>query len=196
MARCGIIISRLSADSWLWSARLADPATGHVCNDRPLKAVRWEGSGLHLVRVYELDMPAGTLLVLTPAGMSSQGAGPWGGIHHVVRLGADGSLTRVLKEEAADELDPAGAEARLHRRLAHAAGLSLDVVRMRIREGHGYEAGTVIEWGGYWAIIERATARQVWARAPAYDEMTEAGLPVVRSDTPEAQAAAARIWGR
>ncbi|MFF8801253.1 MULTISPECIES: hypothetical protein [unclassified Methylobacterium] len=167
-----------------------------MCNDRPLRAARWEGAGLFLVGVYELDLPVGTLLVTTPAGMSSQGAGPWGGIHHIVRLGADGSLAHVPMADAADELDPAGAEARLHRRLAHAAGLSLDVTRLRMPEGHGLEADTVREWGGYWAIIERATARQVWARAPAYDEMTEAGLPVARSDTPEAQAAAARIWGR
>ncbi|MDQ0522434.1 hypothetical protein [Methylobacterium gregans] len=191
-----MLISRLSADSWLWTARLADPATGHVANDRPIRAARWEGAGLALVGVYELDAEPGTLLVTTRAGMSSQGAGLWGGGHVVHRLGADGSLPAIPTHVAADELDPAGAEARLHRRLAHAAGLSLDVVRMRMREGHGYEAGTVVEWGGYWAIIERATARQVWARAPAYDEMTEAGLPVVRSDTPEAQAAAARIWGR
>ncbi len=175
---------------------LADPATGHVCNDRPIRAVRWEGAGLSLVGVYELDADPGTLLVTTPAGMSSQGAGPWGGIHHVVRLGADGSLAPVPMDVAADELDPAGAEARLHRRLAHAAGLSLDVTRLRMPEGHGLEAGTVREWGGYWAIIEKATARQAWVRAPSYEDMTEAGLPVARSDTPEAQAAAARFWGR
>ena len=74
-----MFISHLTADSWLWTARLADPATGHVCNDRPIRAARWEGSGLSLVGIYELDLPVGTLLVTTPAGMSSQGAGPWGG---------------------------------------------------------------------------------------------------------------------
>lgn len=185
----------LSADRWLWIAEVGDRATGHVCNDRPLRAARYEGSGLNMIAVHEVDLPAGTLLVSTPAGMSSRGAGTWGGSHAVHRLGADGSLARVRVEEAADELDPAGAEARCHRRLAQAAGLGLETVRMRMIEGHGYEAGTCVEWGGYWAIIERATRLQVWARAPSYEEMTAAGLPIVRSDTPEAQAAAARIWG-
>ena len=190
-----MITAHLSAGRWLWTAELADRATGHVCNGRPLRAVRYEGQGLGLIAVHEIDLPAGTLLVTTPAGTSSRGAGYWCGSHAVHRLEADGSLARVRVEEAADELDPAGAEVRLHRRLALAAGLSLETVRMRVREGHGYEAGTAVEGSGYWAIIERATARQVWARAPSYAEMTEAGLPIMRSDTPEAQAAAARIWG-
>ncbi|SEP05033.1 hypothetical protein SAMN02799625_04547 [Methylobacterium sp. UNC300MFChir4.1] len=148
-----------------------------------------------MIAVHEVDAPAGTLLVSTPAGTSSRGAGYWGGSHAVHRLGADGSLTDVPMDAAADELDPTGAEARLHRRLALAAGLSLETTRLRMREGHGYEGGTCTEWAGYWAIIERATRLQVWARAPSYAEMTEAGLPIARSDTPEARAAAARIWG-
>lgn len=190
-----MITAHLSAARWLWTSELADRATGHVCNAFPLRAARYEGSGLNLVAVHELDIEAGTLLVSTPAGMSSRGCGPWGGSHAVHRLGADGSLANVLMDAAADELDPAGAEARLHRRLALAAGLSLETVRFRMREGHGYETGTAVQWSTYWAIIERATARQVWARAPSHEEMTAAGLPIVRSDTPEAQAAAARIWG-
>lgn len=148
-----------------------------------------------MVAVHEVDAAPGTLLVTTPAGTSSRGAGPWGGSHQVHRLGADGSLAHVLMEDAADELDPAGAEARLHRRHALAAGLSLETVRMRMRDGHGYEGGTCVEWGGYWAVVERASRLQVWARAPSYEEMIEAGLPIARSDTPEARAAAARIWG-
>lgn len=188
-----MIISHLIADSWLWTARLADRATGHVCNDKPLRAVRGEEAGLHLVGVYELDLPVGTLLVLTPAGMSSQGAGPWGGIHHVVRLAADGSLAHVPTHDAADELNPAGAEARLHWRLASAAGLGATPRRVRLGPGHGYEADTGTEWRGYWAIVERITAAQVWVRAPTLAEMLDAGLPAARSDTPEAQAAAARI---
>lgn len=190
-----MITARLPGARWLWTAELGDPATGHVCNGRPLRAARYEGAGLHLVAVHELDIEAGTLLVTTPAGMSSRGSGPWGGSHSVHRLGADGSLAHVREEEAADELDPPGAEARLHRRLALAAGLSLETVRLRMREDHGYEAGTCTEWAGYWAIIEKATPRQVWARAPSHAEMTDAGLPIARSDTPEARAAAARIWG-
>lgn len=195
MAICSMIIARLPSARWLWTAKLADAATGHVANDLPLRAARYEGTGLDMIAVHEVDAPPGTLLVTTPAGTSSRGAGPWGGSHRVVRLGADGSLTHVDMDAAADELDPAGAEARLHRRLALAAGLSLDTVRLRMREGHGYEGGTAVEWSGYWAIIERATARQVWARAPSHAEMLDAGLPIARSDTPEAQAAAARIWG-
>lgn len=190
-----MIIARLPADRWLWTSELGDRATGHVCNGRPLRADRYEGQGLGLIAVHEIDLPAGTLLVSTPAGMSSRGAGPWGGSHVVHRLGADGSLAHVPMDAAADELDPAGAVARLHRRLALAAGLSLETVRMRMREGHGYEGGTCTEWGGYWAVVEKVTARQVWARAPSHEEMTAAGLPIVRSDTPEARAAAARIWG-
>lgn len=192
---CSMITVRAPASRWLWTAELGDRATGHVCNAAPLRAARYEGQGLGLIAVHEVDLPAGTLLVSTPAGTSSRSAGYWGGSHAVHRLGADGSLARVREEEAADEMDPAGAEARLHRRLALAAGLSLETVRLRMREGHGYEAGTVVEWGGYWAIIERATARQVWARAPSHAEMTDAGLPIMRSDTAEARAAATRIWG-
>lgn len=133
-----MITAYLSASRWLWTAELADRATGHVCNGAPLRAVRYEGQGLGLISVHEVDLPPGTLLVSTPAGMSSRGSGPWGGSHAVHRLGADGSLARVRVEEAADELDPDGAEARLHRRLAIAAGLSLETVRLRMREGHGY----------------------------------------------------------
>jgi hypothetical protein len=144
----GMITARISADRWLWTAEMGDPATGHVCNGRPLRAARYEGAGLHLIAVHEINLPAGTLLITTPAGMSSRGAGPWGGSHAVHRLGADGSLARVLVEEAADQLDPAGSEARLHRRLALAAGLSLETVRLRMRDGHGYEGGTVVEWAG------------------------------------------------
>ena len=66
----------LSADRWLWTAEVGDRATGHVCNDRPLRAARYEGSGLNMIAVHEVDLPAGTLLVSTPAGMSSRGAGP------------------------------------------------------------------------------------------------------------------------
>ena len=190
-----MITTRLPADRWLWHVELGDRATGHVCNGVPLRAARYEGAGLNLVAVHELDIEAGTLLVTTPAGMSSRGSGPWGGSHAVHRVGADGSLAHVPMDCAADELDPPGVGARLHRRLALAAGLSLETVRMRMREGHGFEAGTVVEWGGYWAIIEKATTRQVWARAPSHAEMTEAGLPITRSDTQEARAAAARIWG-
>ncbi|CAA2155886.1 hypothetical protein MBRA_01507 [Methylobacterium brachiatum] len=190
-----MITAQLSAARWLWTAELGDRATGHVCNAFPLRPARYEGQGLGLIAVHEIDLPPGTLLVSTPAGTSSRGSGPWGGSHAVHRLGADGALVPVDMNDAADELDPAGSEARLHRRLALAAGLSLETVRMRMREGHGYEAGTAVEWSGYWAIIERATRLQVWARAPSYAEMTEAGLPITRSDTPEAQAAAARIWG-
>lgn len=190
-----MITVRIPAAHWLWTAELADRATGHVCNAFPLRPARYEGQGLGLIAVHEVDAAPGTLLVSTPAGTSSRGAGPWGGSHRVHRLGADGYLAHVPTEVAADELDPNGAEARLHRCLALAAGLSLETVRMRMREGHGYEAGTCVEWGGYWAIIERATARQVWARAPSHAEMTDAGLPIAPSNTPEAQAAAARIWG-
>ncbi|MGE8129110.1 hypothetical protein ACQKQD_19245 [Methylobacterium sp. NPDC080182] len=190
-----MITVRTPASRWLWTAEVGDRATGHVCNGAPLRAARYEGQGLGLIAVHELDIEAGTLLVTTPVGMSSRGSGPWGGSHAVHRVGADGSLARVREKEAADEMDPAGAEARLHRRLALAAGLSLETTRMRMREGHGYEAGTCVEWAGFWAIIERATARQVWARAPSHAEMTDAGLPIARSDTPEARAAAARIWG-
>lgn len=190
-----MIIARIAAARWLWTSELADAATGHVANDFPIRPACYEGSGLNMIAVHEVDLPAGTLLVSTPAGTSSRGAGYWGGLHAVHRLGADGSLARVRVEEAADELDPAGAEARLHRRLALAAGLSLETTRMRMRDGHGYEAGTCTEWGGYWAVIEKATPKQVWARAPSYAEMTESGLPITRSDTPEARAAAARIWG-
>ncbi|WP_124262932.1 hypothetical protein [Methylobacterium sp. XJLW] len=185
----------MNASRWLWGAELADRATGHVANSFPQRPVRYEGSGLAMVAVHEVDAEPGTLLVSTPAGTSSRGAGPWGGSHQVHRLGADGSLTHVEKDVAADELDPAGAEARRHRRLALAAGLSLETTRIRMREGHGYEAGTCTEWGGYWAVIEKATRLQVWARAPSHAEMTDAGLPITRSDTPEARAAAARIWG-
>ncbi len=191
----GMITARLTASRWLWTAELADRATGHVCNAAPLRAARYEGAGLNLVAVHEIDLPAGTLLVSTPAGLSSRGSGPWGGSHRVHRPGADGTLADVAMDCAADELDPAGSEARLHRRLALAAGLSLETTRLRMREGHGYETGTAVQWGTYWAIIERATARQVWARAPSHAEMTDAGLPIARSDTPEARAAAARIWG-
>ena len=190
-----MITARIPASRWLWNAELADRATGHVCNAFPLRPARYEGSGLNLVAVHELHEAPGTLLVSTPAVMSSRGCGPWGGSHAVLRLGADGSLARVRVEEAADELDPAGAEARLHRRLALAAGLSLETTRLRMREGHGYETGTAVQWSSYWAIIERATRVQVWARAPSYEEMTDAGLPIAPSHTPEAQAAAARIWG-
>ncbi|WP_148291090.1 hypothetical protein [Methylobacterium sp. B1] len=192
---CSMITARLPASRWLWTAELADRATGHVCNNFPLRPARYEGRGLNLVAVHELQEAPGALLVSTPAGTSSRGAGYWGGSHVVHRLGADGSLARVRVEEAADALDPAGATARLHRRLALAAGLSLETTRLRMREGHGYEGGTCTEWSGYWAVIEKATRLQVWARAPSYEEMTAAGLPIVRSDTPEARAAAARIWG-
>ena len=195
MAICGMIIAHLPAARWLWHAALADAATGHVANGAPIKAARYEGTGLDMLAVHEVDAAPGTLLVSTPAGSSSRGAGYWGGSHRVHRLSRDGTLSDVDMDAAADELDPVGAEARLHRRLALAAGLTLETVRMRMRDGHGYEAGTCTEWGGYWAIVERATARQVWARAPSLEEMTAAGLPIARSDTPEAKAAAARIWG-
>lgn len=188
-----MIVARLSADSWLWTARLADPATGHVCNDRPVKAVRWEGAGLHLVGVFELDLPAGVLLVSTRAGSSSQGAGLWGGGHVVHRLGADGSLAPVRKEEAADELDPAGAEARLCYRLALAAGLGAELRRVRLWEDHGLVEDSMAAWDSYWCVVVRTTARQAWLRAPTLAEMREMGLPLTRNDTPEAQAAAARI---
>ncbi|SDM90413.1 hypothetical protein SAMN05216360_104205 [Methylobacterium phyllostachyos] len=185
----------MNAARWLWGAELADRSTGHVANSYPQRPVRYEASGLDMIAVHEVDAAPGTLLVSTPAGTSSRGAGYWGASHVVHRLGADGSLAHVPMDAAADELDPAGAEARLHRRLALAAGLSLETTRLRMREGHGYESETVVEWSGYWAVVERATAKQVWARAPSYAEMTGAGLPIARSDTPEAQAAAARIWG-
>ncbi|KNY20347.1 hypothetical protein [Methylobacterium sp. ARG-1] len=190
-----MITVRIAAARWLWTAEVGDRATGHVCNGAPIRAARYEGRGLDLVAVHELDIEAGTLLVTTPAGTSSRGTGPWGGSHQVHRLAADGSLAHVPMDAAADELDPAGSEARLHRRLALAVGLPLETVRMRMREGHGYEAGTCTGWGGYWAVIEKATRVQVWARAPSYLEMVEVSLPIARSDTPEAKAAAARIWG-
>ena len=190
-----MITAHLSADRWLWTAEVGDRAAGHVCNGRPLRAARYEGRGLGLIAVHEIDLPAGTLLVSTPAGTSSRGAGYWGGSHRVHRLCPDGTLADVAMDDAADELDPGSAEARLHRRLALAAGLSLETTRLRMREGHGYETGTAVQWSTYWAIIERATARQVWARAPSHAEMSDAGLPIAPSNTPEAQAAAARIWG-
>jgi hypothetical protein len=188
-----MIISRLTADSWLWTAMLADPATGHVCNDRPIRAARWEGAGLNLVGVYELDAEPGTLVVTTRAGMSSQGTGPWGGGHVVHRLGAHGSLAHVPMADAADELDPAGTEARLNRRLALAAGLGAEPRRVRLWEDHGLVDDTMAAWGSYWAVVVRTTARQAWLRAPTLAEMRQMGLPLTRNDTPEARAAAARI---
>jgi len=190
-----MIIAHLPAARWLWTARLADPVTGHVCNDAPLRAVRREGTGYACRAVHELDVAPGTLLVTTPAGMSSQGAGPWGGCHAVVRLGADGTLAPVPMEDAADALDPAGADARLHRRLAAAAGLGMEPRRVRLAAGHGLEAGTATEWAGYWAVVERVTDRQAWLRAPSLAEMRESGLPLARSDSPEAVAAADTLRG-
>lgn len=188
-----MITARLPISAWLWTAILASRERGHVCNGRPIRAVRREGSGPSLVCVYEVDLPAGTLLVSTPAGMSAPGDGPWGGRHAVLRLGADGSLTGVAMHDAADELDPEGAPARRHRRLVLAAGLDFGTTRIRMPEGHGYEAGTGTEWRGYWAIVERVTARQIWLRGPSLAEMQGAGLPIARSDTPEAIAAAEAI---
>ncbi|KQQ32063.1 hypothetical protein ASF58_11020 [Methylobacterium sp. Leaf125] len=188
-----MITARLPHDTWLWTAVLASRERGHVCNGRPIRAVRHEGTGLARVGVYDVDMPAGTLLVATPAGMSAQGDGPWGGRHAAYRLEADGSLTPVAKDDAADELDPEGALARLHRRLVLAAGLDFGPTRIRMPEGHGYEAGTGTEWRGYWAIVEKTTPKQIWLRGPSLAEMQEAGLPISPSDSPEAIAAADAI---
>lgn len=188
-----MITARLTADAWLWTAALASRETGHVANDKPIRPTRREGTGLACMCVYEVDVPAGTLLVATPAGTSSRGDGPWGGRHAVLRLGADGSLVHVPMELAADELDPEGALARRHRRFILAAGLDFGTTRIRMPEGHGYEAGTGTEWRGYWAVVERVTARQIFLRGPSLAEMQEAGLPVAPSDSPEAVAAAEAI---
>jgi len=188
-----MITARLTADAWLWTAHLASRERGHVCNGRPIRAVRREGSGLARACVYEVDLPPGALLVATPAGMSAPGDGPWGGRHAVLRLGADGSLTHVPMDAAADELDPAGALARRHRRLVLASGLNFWAKRIRMPDGHDYEAGTGTEWRGYWAIVEKTTPKQIWLRGPSLAEMQEAGLPVAPSDSPEAVAAAEAI---
>ncbi|SFV12819.1 MULTISPECIES: hypothetical protein [unclassified Methylobacterium] len=188
-----MITARLPHDTWLWTAHLASRERGHVCNGRPIRAVRYEGTGLARAGVYEVDAEPGTLLVATPAGMSAPGDGPWGGRHAVYRLEADGALTGVTMADAADELDPEGALARRHHRLVLGSGLDFSTTRIRMPEGHGYEAGTGSEWRGYWAIVEKVTARQIWVRGPSLAEMQDAGLPVAPSDSPEAVAAAEAI---
>lgn len=188
-----MIAARLTADAWLWTAELASRKSGHVANDKPLRPTRREGAGLNCMCVYEVDEAPGTLLVATPAGTSSRGDGPWGGRHAVLRLMPDGSLAPVPMELAADELDPAGALARRHRRLVLVAGLTFGPTRFRVPEDHGYVVGEGTEWGGYWGVVERVTARQVWVRGPTLHEMQDIGLPITRSDDPGAVFAAACI---
>lgn len=161
----------IPARLWLWTAMLT-PMARRVVADRPLHAVRYERIDGVYTAVIEADVPEGSVLLTTQAGIPERFGDAY------VVLGD--VLQHVWEHEAQDVLDPAGATARLHERLKRQAGIDSVSRRFRYPDGHALTEGMFLKWGGWWAVVGPVTARQAWARAATEQEILAAGevLPV------------------
>lgn len=109
----------IPARHWLWTAALT-PETRRVVVDRPLHPVRYEQTdGVH-TGIVEADLPEGTVLLTTQAGIPERF-----GTAYVVLADV---LQHVHEHESQNLLDPEEATQRLHERLRRQAGLD-DVSR-------------------------------------------------------------------
>lgn len=171
-----MIAAIIPAKNWLWTTKLTPMAEGVVV-DRPLYPTSYERQDGQHMAVIEADVAEGAVLVTTQAGMPERF-----GTYYVV---LDGLLQHVWEHEAADLLDPAGANRRLHARLRHQAGLDDVSRRIRVRPDHGLVPGAFRRWGSWWGVVGRVTAQQASVRAASYAEILAAGetLPVAPTGT-------------
>jgi len=156
----------IPARHWLWTAALT-PGTRRVVVDKPLHPVRYEIlDGVH-TGIVEADLPEGTVVVTTSAGMPERF-----GTAYVVLADV---LQHVHEHEAQDLLDPAEATLRLHERLKSEVGLDGVSRRVRFPDGHAMSKGEFRAWGGWYAVVTDTTARQVWMRAATTSEILAGG---------------------
>ncbi|MEE7462218.1 hypothetical protein MFUR16E_13445 [Methylobacterium fujisawaense] len=156
----------IPARYWLWTAALT-PGTRRVVADRPLHPVRYEDTdGVHTGSV-ETDLPEGTVVLTTQAGVPERF-----GTCYVILADV---LQHVHEHEVQDLLDPAEATLRLHERLMQQAGLDYVSRRFRYPAGHSMEKGEFRVRGGWYAVVTDTTARQVWMRAATTAEITAGG---------------------
>ena len=173
----------IPAKNWLWTAALT-PGTRRVVADRPLHPVRYEDTdGVH-TGIVETDLPEGTVVVTTQAGVPERF-----GTAYVVLADV---LQHVHEHEAQDLLDPSEATQRLHGRLMHQAGLDDVSRRFRYPDGHSMTKGELRVRGGWYAVVTDTTARQVWMRAATTAEILAAGGVVPEAPVGEALIAAIR----
>lgn len=118
----------------------------------------------------EYDLVPGTVVAVAPG----SGRVP----HRAYVAGADGKVAEIPFAEAEDLIDPAGANRRAWARRVRASGLPATPRRFRRQQGHGFEPDVVYDWGGqeYVAVVTRAGASYVWARAVTYAEAVELGV--------------------
>ncbi|MGC5781745.1 hypothetical protein [Methylobacterium sp. NFXW15] len=151
---------------WLWTAALT-PGTRRVVVDRLIHPVRYEDTdGIH-TGVVETDLPEGTVVVTTQAGMPERF-----GTCFVILSDV---LQHVHEHEAQDVLDPAEATPRLHERLMREAGLDYVSRRFHYPSGHTMVKGQLRVRGGWYAVVTDTTAKQVWMRAATTAEILAGG---------------------
>lgn len=156
----------IPAKFWLWTAALT-PGTRRVGVDRPIYPVRYElTDGVH-TGIVETDLPEGTVVVTTSAGVPERF-----GTCFVILADV---LQHVHEHEAQDLLDPAEATIRLHERLKREAGLDDVSRRVGFPDGHAMQRGGFRAWGAWYAIVTDTTARQVWVRAATVAEIVSGG---------------------
>ncbi|AYO83126.1 hypothetical protein [Methylobacterium brachiatum] len=167
----------MPAKNWLWTAALT-PGTRRVVADRPLHPVRHEIiDGVH-TGIVETDLPEGTVLLTTQAGVSERF-----GTAYVVLADV---LQHVHEHEAQDILDPAEATQRLHERLRQQAGLDDVSRRIRFPDGHAMTKGEFRAWGVWYAVVTDVTPRQVWVRAATTAEILAGGGVVLTAPVGQA----------
>ncbi len=173
----------IPAKFWLWTAALT-PGTRRVVADRPLHPVRYEIiDGVH-TGIVETDLPEGTVVLTTQAGVPERF-----GTCYVILADV---LQHVHEHEAQDLLDPAEATIRLHERLMREAGLDYVSRRVRFPDGHAMTKGEFRAWGAWYAVVTDTTARQVWLRAATTAEILAGGGVVPEAPVGEALIAAIR----
>lgn len=156
----------IPARYWLWTAALT-PGTRRVVADRPLHPVRYEIiDGVH-TGIVETDLPEGTVVLTTQAGVPERF-----GTCYVILADV---LQHVHEHEAQDLLDPADATLRLHERLMHHTGLDHVSRRIRYPDGHAMRRGEFRAWGAWYAVVTDVTPRQVWVRAATTAEILAGG---------------------